>query len=167
MLYLDDIAKVLGSSNRAIAGLLQRKSLPFQTRKLDGKVVVDLIQVARYLAGEVAQDLSPPQKSAKRAEAPNRAAVQPGKTTGQDADADRYSVRTVLADCQQAYNCYRLIEQPEQLTPQEGLVELLDLLMLDLLPVDEPPSGANHIALWDFEARKEAMEPRLVIFDHS
>ncbi|MDD3676083.1 hypothetical protein [Thauera propionica] len=50
VLYAIDLAKVLGKTDKALAHLIADKQLPFELKKLGGKVCVDVYQVARWLA---------------------------------------------------------------------------------------------------------------------
>lgn len=52
VLYIDDIAKVLGKSDKAISNLIARKSLPFEIKKVGGSRCVDIFQVAQFLASD-------------------------------------------------------------------------------------------------------------------
>lgn len=168
VLYLDDVAKVLGGSKRAIEGMLQRKTLPFATRKVGGRVVVDLVQVARYLAGvDEEEELSRPAQTLPPGKRTTRVKDSDAVESAKPAKDDRYNVRKALADWRRvrAYNCYCLLKEPEKLEPQEGLIELFELLLFELVRVDLPSSGAaDHVALWTFKGREEAMEPTLVTF---
>ncbi len=58
VLYVDDMAKVLGKSEKAIANLIARKSLPFKIKNVGGHRCVDIYQVAQWLAsdGDVAKE---------------------------------------------------------------------------------------------------------------
>lgn len=82
VLYIDDLALILGKSNTAIRHLIQRKRLPFQVKSIGGHLCVDVFQVAQWLAGtpEAAEEVVAPQvKAPKPAEvkAPNRRAPKP------------------------------------------------------------------------------------------
>lgn len=167
VLYLDDIVKVLSTTKRAVEGLIQRKSFPFETRKIGGRVCVDILQVARYLAGEQMGESSipPPVATAK----PKRQRAQPSPAKAQQQSAsnpspvhDRYAIRKKLAEWrkQQAYNCYQLLGQPLE----EGVGEALPLLLMELLRVNEPMITEDHIAIWRFRAEGESLEPELATF---
>lgn len=57
VLYVDDIAKVLGKSDKAISELISRDSLPFKVKMVGGLRCVDIFQVAQWLCSdpEIAQ----------------------------------------------------------------------------------------------------------------
>src|SRR5450756_1291023 len=50
VLYVDDIAKVLGKSDKAISNLIARKGLPFKIKTVGGLRCVDIFQVAQWLS---------------------------------------------------------------------------------------------------------------------
>lgn len=50
VLYAADLAQVLGKTEKALAHLIADKQLPFQLKKLGGKVCVDVYQLAQWLA---------------------------------------------------------------------------------------------------------------------
>jgi hypothetical protein len=50
VLYVADMAKILGKSEKAIAGLIARDGLPFKVKLLGGLRCVDIFQVAQWLA---------------------------------------------------------------------------------------------------------------------
>ena len=56
VLYVDDIAKVLGKSDKAISNLIGRDSLPFKVKTVGGLRCVDIFQVAQWLASD--QDIA-------------------------------------------------------------------------------------------------------------
>lgn len=167
VLYLDDIVKVLATTKRAVEGLIQRKSFPFETRKVGGRVCVDIVQVARYLAGEQMGDSSvPPPVAVTKTKRP-RAKPTPAKAQQQGAPNpvpvhDRFAIRNKLAEWrrQQAYNCYQLLGQPME----EGVGEALPLLLMELLRVDESMIAEDHIAIWRFIAEDHALQPELATF---
>lgn len=66
VLYVDDIAKVLGKSDKAVSNLIARKALPFKVKTVGGLRCVDVFQVAEWLSRDqdvaeeaVAEDASP------------------------------------------------------------------------------------------------------------
>jgi len=56
VLYVDDIAKVLGKSDKAISNLIARKALPFKVKTVGGLRCVDVFQVAQWLSSD--QDMA-------------------------------------------------------------------------------------------------------------
>lgn len=52
VLYVDDLAKVLGKSDKAISNLIARKNLPFKIKNVGGQRCVDIFQVAQWLASD-------------------------------------------------------------------------------------------------------------------
>ena len=167
VLYLDDIVKVLATTKRAVEGLIQRKCFPFETRKIGGRVCVDIVQVARYLAGEQLGDSSVPQPIAATKTKRPRAQSTSAKAQQQGASKsapihDKFAIRNKLAEWrrQQAYNCYQLLGQPME----EGVGEALPLLLMELLRVDEPMIAEDHIAIWRFIAEDQALQPELATF---
>ena len=52
VLYVDDIAQVLGRSEKAIAHLISRKKLPFEVKMVGGLKCVDIFQVAHWLSSK-------------------------------------------------------------------------------------------------------------------
>lgn len=52
VLYVGDIAKVLGKSEKAVSNLIVRKSLPFQIKTVGGKRCVDIFQMAHWLSSD-------------------------------------------------------------------------------------------------------------------
>jgi len=57
VLYVDDIAKILGKSDKAVANLIARNGLPFKVKQVGGMRCVDIFQVSQWLSSdpEVAQ----------------------------------------------------------------------------------------------------------------
>ena len=79
VLYVDDIAKMMGKSEKAVSNLIARKDLPFQVKKLGGLRCIDIFQVAQWLSSNqamanesVAADLKP---------SPRNVASKPAKTS--------------------------------------------------------------------------------------
>lgn len=60
VLYVDDIAKILGKSKKATSHLASRKELPFRIKKVGGLRCVDIFQVAQWFANnaEMAQEVA-------------------------------------------------------------------------------------------------------------
>jgi hypothetical protein len=56
VLYVDDIAKVLGKSDKAISNLIARDALPFKVKTVGGLRCTDIFQVAQWLASD--QDIA-------------------------------------------------------------------------------------------------------------
>lgn len=56
VLYVDDIAKVLGKSDKAISNLIARDALPFKVKTVGGLRCIDIFQVAQWLSSD--QDLA-------------------------------------------------------------------------------------------------------------
>lgn len=52
VLYVDDIAKVLGKSDKAISNLIARDALPFNVKTVGGLRCVDIFQVAQWLSSD-------------------------------------------------------------------------------------------------------------------
>lgn len=52
VLYVDDIAKVLGKSDKAISNLIARDALPFKVKTVGGLRCIDIFQVAQWLASD-------------------------------------------------------------------------------------------------------------------
>ena len=52
VLYVDDIAKVLGKSDKAISNLIARDALPFKVKTVGGLRCVDIFQVAQWLSSD-------------------------------------------------------------------------------------------------------------------
>ena len=71
VLDVDDLAKVLGRSDRAISNLIARDALPFKVKTVGAKRCVDIFQVAQWLSSDEAMatesvkvDATPPQRPA-------------------------------------------------------------------------------------------------------
>lgn len=96
VLYLDDIVKVLATTKRSVEGLIQRKRFPFETRKIGGRVCVDILQVARYLASEQMGEASIPTPAVSKPKR-TRTKTPPASTSQQGAsnppDRDRFAIR--------------------------------------------------------------------------
>lgn len=56
VLYVRDLAEVLGRSEKAVSHLIARGNLPFAVKTLGGQRCVDIFQVAQWLASEGVQD---------------------------------------------------------------------------------------------------------------
>ena len=56
VLYVDDIAKVLGKSDKAISNLIARDALPFKVKTVGGLRCIDIFQVAQWLSSD--QDMA-------------------------------------------------------------------------------------------------------------
>ncbi|MEO6973639.1 MAG: hypothetical protein ABI135_09510 [Rhodoferax sp.] len=58
VLYVDDVAKVLGKSKKAISNLIARKGLPFEIKTVGSHRCVDIFQVAQWLSSnpEIVQE---------------------------------------------------------------------------------------------------------------
>lgn len=58
VLYVDDLAAVLGKSDKAVSNLIARKALPFKVKTVGGLRCVDIFQVAQWLSSDqdVAQE---------------------------------------------------------------------------------------------------------------
>jgi hypothetical protein len=52
VLYVEDIAKLLGKSQKAISNLIARKGLPFKIKMVGGRRCVDVFQVAQWLCSD-------------------------------------------------------------------------------------------------------------------
>lgn len=52
VLYVEDIAKILGKSSKATSNLISRNGLPFPIKKVGGLRCADIFQVAEWLAGD-------------------------------------------------------------------------------------------------------------------
>ena len=52
VLYVGDLAKVLGKSDKAISNLIARDSLPFKVKMVGGHRCVDIFQMAQWLASD-------------------------------------------------------------------------------------------------------------------
>ena len=117
VLYANDIAKVLGKSEKSVAHLIARGQLPFKVKMLGGMRCVDIFQVAQWLASdqEVAQEViagpKKPSKSGKGVVAvkgPNmqkRPAVAPAKPAVEAQPKAGGMIAAILAmrhDAQQA-----------------------------------------------------------------
>lgn len=63
VLYSAELAEVLGKSERALGHLIARGSLPFKTKKLGGRICVDVFQVAEWLSSH--EELEPTYASIK------------------------------------------------------------------------------------------------------
>lgn len=50
VLYVDDIARLLGKSEKAIAHLISRKKFPFEIKMVGGLKCVDIFQVAQWVS---------------------------------------------------------------------------------------------------------------------
>lgn len=91
VLYVPDIARILGKSEKAIAGLIARDGLPFKVKLLGGLRCVDIFQVARWLASTsgAAEEVTeaapaafpakPAPPSSKRKAAPTTTAPEPSR----------------------------------------------------------------------------------------
>jgi hypothetical protein len=52
VLYVDDIAKILGKSEKAVANLIARDALPFKVKTVGGKRCVDIFQIAQWFCSD-------------------------------------------------------------------------------------------------------------------
>lgn len=66
VLYVDDIAKILGSSDRAIDHLIARDRLPFKVKKVGGQRCVDIFQIAQWLADDSVLEEGPGTDSSEK-----------------------------------------------------------------------------------------------------
>lgn len=89
VLYVDDIAKVLGKSEKAISNLIARKNLPFKIKAVGGHRCVDIFQVAQWLSSdaEMSEDIVKPPLAALKplqrpSKSPGRSASVGGATSG-------------------------------------------------------------------------------------
>lgn len=85
VLYVDDIAKVLGKSDKAVSNLIARKALPFKVKTVGGLRCVDVFQVAEWLSSDqaiaeetVAENANPP-PSKGRSRPPRSLKLHKGK----------------------------------------------------------------------------------------
>ena len=53
VLYVDDIAKILGKSDKAVSNLIARDALPFRVKTVGGKRCVDIFQIAQWFSSDV------------------------------------------------------------------------------------------------------------------
>jgi hypothetical protein len=168
VLYLDDIVKVLATTKRAVEGLIQRRCFPFETRKVGGRLCVDIIQVARYLANEqsdvssVTMPKPAHQAGAAKPAKKVKAAKLTADTQATPARRDPDAIRKLLDGWkkEQAYNCFQILNEPVD----EGVHEALPLLLMELLRVDEPMDSVDHIEIWRFIDSESAMQPELATF---
>jgi len=70
VLYVNDLAQVLGKSESALSHLLTRHELPFQVRKVGRERCVDIFQVAQWLSGAM-DSKNPPEKPTAGVKAPS------------------------------------------------------------------------------------------------
>ena len=52
VLYVDDIAKILGKSDKAVSNLIARDALPFKVKSVGGKRCVDIFQIAQWCCSD-------------------------------------------------------------------------------------------------------------------
>ena len=52
VLYVDDIAKILGKSDKAVSNLIARDALPFKVKTVGGLRCVDIFQIAQWLSSD-------------------------------------------------------------------------------------------------------------------
>jgi hypothetical protein len=78
VLYVQDLAQVLGKSESALSHLLARSEVPFRVKKVGRQRCVDIFQVAQWLCGEVDAE-NPPEKPTTevKAASPKRKAASP------------------------------------------------------------------------------------------
>lgn len=83
VLYVSDMATILGKSEKAVSNLIARDSLPFKVKNVGGHRCVDIFQIAQWLSsdadmGTEALAADKPSKSVKQAPAPKaRASAKP------------------------------------------------------------------------------------------
>ena len=78
VLYVQDLAQVLGKSESALSHLLARRELPFRVQKVGRQRCVDIFQVAQWLCGEVdAENLPKKPTTEVKAASPKRKAASP------------------------------------------------------------------------------------------
>ncbi len=70
VLYVNDLAQVLGKSESALSHLLTRRELPFRVRKVGRERSVDIFQVAQWLSGEM-DSKNPPERPTAEVKAPS------------------------------------------------------------------------------------------------
>lgn len=85
VLYVDDIAKVLGKSEKAVSNLITRDALPFKVKVVGGLRCTDIFQVAQWLVSDqdmaqecLVADVRPPSPEVK-----SRSVKPPRVTKGQ------------------------------------------------------------------------------------
>jgi hypothetical protein len=94
VLYVDDLALILGKSNAAIRHLIERKRLPFQVKSIGGHFCVDVFQVAQWLAStpEAAEEVVAPETELPKpavVKAPNKRLPKPRAQDKLPADGHR------------------------------------------------------------------------------
>ena len=83
VLYVSDLAKILGKSDKAVANLISRKALPFNVKAIGGLRCVDIFQVANWLVsteGVAEEAVSSPTPSAPK----KRSSKVTSNTSGSD-----------------------------------------------------------------------------------
>jgi len=70
VLYVQDLAQVLGKSESALSHLLARSELPFRVKKVGRQRCVDIFQVAQWLSGAMDSE-NPPGKPTVSVKAPS------------------------------------------------------------------------------------------------
>lgn len=78
VLYVDDIAKVLGKSDKAISNLIARDALPFKVKTVGGLRCIDIFQVAQWLSSD--QDLADESVEADAKPSPPKFKSKPEKS---------------------------------------------------------------------------------------
>src|SRR5664279_787354 len=77
VLYVDDMAKLLGKSDKAIAELIARDTLPFKVKTVGRQRCVDIFQVAQWMSSY--EDQSMESVSAKSKASPSKLKPRPGR----------------------------------------------------------------------------------------
>lgn len=96
VLYVDDVATLLGKSEKAISNLMARKRLPFRIKMVGGRRCVDIFQVAQWMCSdaEVSQDVAGSAANASLATAPQKKRENQGRGRGLSAHRDGAEQKT-------------------------------------------------------------------------
>lgn len=78
VLYVDDMAKVLGASDMHMSSLIAGKKLPFKVKNLGGLLCVDIFQVAQWMSSD--EDLPMGSGGARAMASPSKLKSSPVKS---------------------------------------------------------------------------------------
>jgi hypothetical protein len=144
VLYVRDLATVLGKSEKAVANLISRKDLPFKVKNLGGLRCVDIYQVAQWLAADdeaAQQALEMPSQPRIRAPKPTNA---PAQTFGpNNVTLGNPAVGSMASRIRQMRHDYadpmmRFIDALEDPQKKYFTLELIEILFFEL----EPPTSS-------------------------
>lgn len=142
VLYVEDIAKILGKSEKALQHLISRDALPFNVKMLGGKRCLDIFHVAQWLASEPGQTQetaatpAPSQRQQKsvRKNAPQPAApaLAPGKKAGPTVLTGLMAQQILQMSKEYQRPLGRFVQGlPEGSAEQEFMLEVIEKLFFD------------------------------------